>query len=249
MAEQKDRKFMELLSQKNKELEEFAYVASHDLQQPLRVLKGFTQLVESRLERKLDDEDKELIYYINKSVTNMQALIDDLLGYSRITTNVRQFTMANIKEIIDEAIKNLQPIIDETGTTFKFDNFNEYTEIYCDPIQMTQVFQNLFDNSIKYRKQNLPAVITISSRKTDINLIISVQDNGIGFDISHSERIFKIFQRLHSEDKYPGTGIGLSICKKIIERHDGIIWVESEEGVGTTFYIKIPLYDDKIFIQ
>ncbi|MCX8068872.1 MAG: ATP-binding protein, partial [Thermodesulfovibrionales bacterium] len=244
-SEENYKKYAELLVKKNKELEEFAYVASHDLQQPLRMITGFSQLIEERLSDKLNNEDKEIIGHISQSVKRMQDLIDDLLSYSRLTTNTRPFTFVKLKDIIEMAKSNLQSQIDSTGTTFEFDSNLDLIEIYCDKMQMVQLFQNLFDNSIKYRQTDIAPTISISLRKTADKITISVADNGIGFDISQVERIFKIFQRLHSDDKYPGTGIGLSICKKIIERHDGMIWVESEVGSGTTFYISLNTYPKK----
>lgn len=244
-AEEKDKLYTDLLMKKNKELEEFAYVASHDLQQPLRVITGFAQLLESRFAENMGSEGKEMIGYISQSVKKMQDLIDDLLSYSRVSTNVRSFAFVNLKDIIENAISNLQSLIAQTGATIKVDNFSEMPDIYCDHIQISQVFQNLIDNAIKYRQKDIPPVIEISTMKRDDIITIAVQDNGIGFDISQVERVFKIFQRLHSDDQYPGTGIGLSICKKIIERHQGIIWVESEEGKGTTFYISLNIYPKK----
>ncbi|RPJ52735.1 MAG: GHKL domain-containing protein, partial [Methanobacteriota archaeon] len=225
------------------DLERFAYVASHDLQEPLRNVKSYTQLLARRYKGNLDADADEFIHYIVEGTTRMQNLILDLLEYSRITSRGQPLRPTNTQEILESVVGYLNLKIEDSGA-----------EVACDPLpvvsadatQMTQVFQNLVENAIKFRGTE-PPHIRITARHVDTEWEFAVRDNGIGIDPQYHERIFTIFQRLHTQEKYPGTGIGLAIVKRIIERHGGRIWIESEPGKGTAFLFTLPaaLTDDK----
>lgn len=225
------------LEKSNKELEHFAYVASHDLQEPLRMVASYTQLLAKKYSDELDDNAREYISFAVDGVKRMQQLIDDLLKYSRIGTQRKSPEIISCKEIIDTILKDMKLTINETGTKV---TFSELPEITGDKVQLTQLFQNLIANAIKYGKKEETPQINISYEKKEGEYLFSVQDNGIGFDKQFAHRIFVIFQRLHTRQEYPGTGIGLAICKKIVEQHAGKIWVDSEPGKGSTFYFTLP---------
>lgn len=230
--------FVDELKRSNEELQQFAYVASHDLQEPLRTISSFTQLIERRYKDKLDSNADEFIDYIVMATQRMQQMIIDLLEYSRVMTKGGEFKEMDANKALDNALFNLNGIIGECNAEITHD---ELPKIVADQGQITKVFQNLISNSIKFKKRNNPPKIHISAFKDEKNneFVFSVQDNGIGMDLQYVERIFTIFQRLHTMDEYLGTGIGLSIVKRIIERHGGRIWVESELGKGSTFYFAI----------
>lgn len=235
-AEETLKDYAERLQRSNRELEQFAYVASHDLQQPLRIISGFAQLLEKRYKDRLDDEALEFIHYMVNGSKKLQNLINDLLIYSRVTTHQRPFKEVNFNRVVDTVLFNLRDAIEESGATVVVD---ELPAIEADETQMVQLFQNLIDNAIKYRGHERPFIF-ITAKKEKKEWVFSISDNGIGFDMQHAERIFEIFQRLHAEDTYKGTGIGLAICKKIVQRHGGRIWAESIVGKGSTFYFTIP---------
>jgi len=240
-AEEKLIKTVAELERSNKELGEFAYVASHDLQEPLRTISSYVQLLERRYKDKLDSDASEFIAYAVEGAARMQRLINDLLTYSRVGTRGRPFEAADSGHALGQAIANLQQTIEENEAVV----FNEdMPPVHGDEIQLTQLFQNLIENAIKFRGPEKP-YIHISAKKIEAGWIFSVRDNGIGIDPQFKERIFQIFQRLHTADKYPGTGIGLAICKRIVERHGGRIWVESEPGKGATFYFTLPEKGEK----
>lgn len=224
------------LARSNKELENFAYIASHDLREPLRMLTNFSKLLASKYEGRLDSQADEYIGFITDGAKRMQELIRDLLTFARITTQPSPFTQADLNKIIQDILNDLHPFITDGGVDVQRENM---PVIVADPTQMKQLFQNLISNGIKFRKNENP-VIRIKSIRGESEWVFSVSDNGIGIDREYFERIFIIFQRLHTRDEYPGTGIGLSICKRIVERHGGRIWVESEAGKGTSFYFTIP---------
>ncbi|MGE5498007.1 MAG: sensor histidine kinase, partial [Syntrophothermus sp.] len=224
------------LARSNKELENFAYVASHDLREPLRMLTNFSKLLASKYEGRLDTQADEYIGFITDGARRMQDLIRDLLTFARITTQPSPFAQADLNKIIQDILNDLNPYIAEGSVDVQCGNM---PVIIADPTQMKQLFQNLISNGIKFRKNENP-VIRIQSVRGENEWVFSVSDNGIGIDREYFERIFIIFQRLHTRDEYPGTGIGLSICKRIVERHGGRIWVESEAGKGTAFYFTIP---------
>ncbi|MCL4258589.1 MAG: PAS domain-containing protein [Anaerolineales bacterium] len=224
------------LERSNQELEQFAYVASHDLQEPLRMVSSYMQLLESRYKDKLDDDAKEFIDFAVDGAARMQRLIQDLLAFSRVGTRGRAPEVVSAEAALTEALHNLGVRIQENGARIEHE---ELPTVFVDRNQLTQVFQNLVGNAIKFRAEREP-VITVQARPHGEFYEFRVQDNGIGFDPKHADRIFIIFQRLNSRETYEGTGIGLAICKKIIERHGGRIWVESAVGEGTTFYFTLP---------
>jgi light-regulated signal transduction histidine kinase (bacteriophytochrome) len=224
------------LARSNADLEQFAYVASHDLQEPLRMVASYLQLLERRYRGQLDESADEFINYAVDGATRMQTLINDLLDYSRVDSRGKSFVLTPCSAILDRAIANLQTTIKAAHATV---TCAPLPEIMADATQLTQLFQNLISNAIKFCSDQPPQIHISSQRRAD-TWLFSVQDNGIGIDSEYIDRIFLIFQRLHSRGEYPGTGIGLAICKKIIERHGGSIWVESQPGQGSTFYFTIP---------
>ncbi len=226
----------EELANSNAELEQFAYVASHDLQEPLRMVASFTQLLQKRYQGQLDKDADEFIGFAVDGVRRMKQLINDLLQYSRVGRDNEQYKEIDLSLVLQDALSNLQALIEESRAQIVY---NDLPCVYCMPSQISRVFQNLISNAIKFQDNNIPEI--------EINVIeettfwkVSIKDNGIGLDFHFSERIFNIFQRLHAMDEYSGTGIGLAICKKIIERHDGVIWVESNLGIGATFFFTLP---------
>ncbi|MEG3437843.1 ATP-binding protein [Pannus brasiliensis CCIBt3594] len=221
----------------NAELKKFAYVASHDLQEPLNQVANYVQLLELRYRSALDEDALEFITFAVEGVSLMQTLIDDVLAYSKVDLQAAEFTTIDANEALEKALANLRGRIAENHAAITVDPL---PIVMADKTQLMQLFQNLIGNAIKFRGRETP-VIHISARREDEEWLFSVSDNGIGIDSRFFERIFIIFQRLHTRDEYPGTGMGLAICKKIIECHRGRIWVESEVGKGATFYFTIPL--------
>ena len=224
------------LKRSNAELQQFAYVASHDLQEPLRMVASFTQLLGKRYKDRLDGDAQEFIGYAVDGATRMQSLINDLLSYSRVGTQGKPFEAIGCDSIVDGVLGNLKLAIEETGAQIVRDALPQVT---ADAQQMGQLFQNLIANAIKFHGQEPPRV-HISAARDGEEWKFRVRDNGIGFSAEYVDRIFIIFQRLHTNTDYPGTGIGLSLCKKIVERHHGRIWAESSPGQGSTFYFTLP---------
>jgi signal transduction histidine kinase len=220
------------LERKNKELEQFAYVASHDLQEPLRTMSSFVKLLDQQYKGKLDDKADKYLSYILHSSDRMRAFITDLLEYSRIG-NEKQMASIDCNAVIQEVLTDLEVAIQETGAEIKA---GPLPVINGHPTEIKQLFHNLVFNAIKFRKKDITPHITISAKAKKDSWQFSVADNGIGIDKAHHSRIFIIFQRLHTRSEYPGSGIGLSHCKKIVELHRGKIWLDAEPGKGSTFY-------------
>jgi len=224
------------LEKSNMELQQFAYVASHDLQTPLRGIAGFAQILQSDYRGKLSQEADQHIGRIVDGIKRMQLLIEDLLSFARVESRSRPFTATDLNNVFRDAIVLLASSIADAGAEVTSDDL---PLIECDAAQVTQLLQNLIGNAIKYHGEEQPKV-HVSAEPDGDAWRIAVRDNGIGIDAKHHERIFEIFRRLHGQGKYPGTGIGLAVCRRIVDRHDGRIWVESEAGVGSTFYFTIP---------
>ncbi len=246
------------LARSNAELEQFAYVASHDLQEPLRAISGYLQIIERRHKGKLDAETDRFITGAVEGAGRMKAMIDALLNYSRVGRRDVPFGLVECSSVLEQALQNLRVAVEESGATVTHDPL---PPLMADNIQMVQLFQNLVGNAIKFHKPGKPPQIHISAKRLpssalspdsalpegeelgvreDDGWLFAVSDNGIGIEPQYAGRIFQIFQRLHTRQEYPGTGIGLAVCRKIIEHHGGKIWVESEFGKGATFLFTIP---------
>ncbi|WP_454780212.1 ATP-binding protein [Legionella sp. WA2022007384] len=224
------QKTLDELQRSNKDLEQFAYIASHDLQEPLRVISNYTKLLEKRYKDKLDDDATDFINYIVDGSKRMQQLITDLLAYSRVRTQTKPTQQVDPNLLLDDISASLKEAISEKKVIIQYDKL---PMVWADQGQLRQLFQNLICNSIKFCKEN--PVIKITGKKKGELVTFCVADNGIGIAPEYQERIFEIFKRLHTRDQYPGTGIGLAVCKKIVEQQGGTIWVESELGKGSKF--------------
>jgi PAS domain S-box-containing protein len=239
-AEERLRQTADELARSNADLEQFAYVASHDLQEPLRMVASYTQLLQRRYADKIDAEATEFIRFAVDGAVRMQRLIEDLLEYSRVGTRGKPLAAVDASQALDDALANLKVALGESGATVTRD---QLPDVMADPVQLTQVFQNLISNGIKFHRPGIPPEVHVGAKHlSDGNRRVvefTVRDNGIGIEEGFFERIFVIFQRLHTRDAFPGTGIGLALCKKIIERHGGRIWVKSTVGAGTTFFFTL----------
>jgi PAS domain S-box-containing protein len=247
-AQEKIRRTTEELERSNKELEQFAYIASHDLQEPLRSISSFTELLAMRYKNKLDEDADQFMEYILSGTKRMQHMINDLLVLSRVGTKGKEFQYSNIRLIIDDVLKNLHSMIQRNKAIILIEDM---PAINVDDGQFRQLFQNLIENAIKFRKKNINPEIVISSHRQKIlsnihgedqkfEWVFSVKDNGIGIDPRDFPKLFIIFHRLNKRDEYSGTGMGLAICKKIVDRHNGRIWIDSKPGEGSIFYFSIP---------
>jgi len=243
LAEADRQKTMEQLKQttadlarSNTELQQFAYVASHDLTEPLRMITSYLELLLSRAREKMGEEEREFIGYALDGARRLQVLIEDLLAYARVDTRARPLEPTDCERVLDTALANLKLAISEGRVEIERESL---PTVLGDNIQLTQVFQNLVGNAIKFHG-SAPPKISIGARRNNDEWIFFVKDNGIGIDPKNLDRIFVLFQRLHTRREYPGTGMGLAICKKIIERHGGRIWAESRPGQGTTFFFTLP---------
>lgn len=236
--EEQLNKLMDDLERSNEEFQQFAYITSHDLQEPLRTISSFTQLLAKRYKNKLDKDSDEFIEYITEASVRMQNMIKDLLQYSRVISRGKEFKPTNTDEIIEYTISSLKTSIEDTDAEVTYDRLPKVT---ADSGQLLQLFQNLVGNAIKFRRFGTPPKIHISCLEDENNYVFSVADNGIGIEKEYFDRIFTIFQRLHTREEYPGTGSGLPVAKRIAERHGGQMWVESEPDVGSTFYFTLPI--------
>lgn len=225
------------LERSNRELEQFAYVASHDLQEPLRMVSSYTQLLARRYSDRLDQDAHEFIGYAVDGANRMQRLIQDLLAYSRVATRGLPFQAVDLHQVLGEAIANLHAAIDESRALV---STGDLPIVHGDRTQLVQLLQNLIGNSLKFRREEEPPRVHVSARRQGEEWILTVKDNGIGIDPQHFRRLFVVFQRLHGSREYPGTGIGLALCQRIVTRHGGRIWVESTPGVGSEFFFSLP---------
>lgn len=235
LSEIKLKETLKQLKRSNEELELFAHVASHDLKEPLRMVIFYLSLLSDRYQKHLDDDAREFIHYAVDGARRMYRLISDLLNYSRVTTQGKPFTETPMEEVLARVLANLKVAIEESQANVKHDPL---PAVVADDAQMERLLQNLIGNAIKYRG-NHPPEVQVSAKQGRNGWIFSVRDNGIGIHPRHFEQIFEIFKRLHKKDKYTGSGIGLAECRKIVERHGGRIWLESEERKGSTFYFTI----------
>jgi light-regulated signal transduction histidine kinase (bacteriophytochrome) len=223
------------LSRSNAELEQFAYIASHDLQEPLRAISGCVQVLQRRYGEQLDSRAHELINHAVDGSARLQTLIHDLLAFSRVGTRGKVFEPTDCNQIMADVIRALRTSIDESHATVTYDDL---PTVVADSVQLSQVFQNLVGNAIKYRDERTPQV-HISAQRQDAEWVFSVRDNGIGIEEQYFERVFTMFQRLHTRTEYSGTGFGLAITRKIVERHRGRIWSESVPEQGSTFFFTL----------
>ncbi|MGC2557905.1 MAG: ATP-binding protein [Terriglobales bacterium] len=230
------RRDQEDLTRSNRDLEQFAYVASHDLQEPLRMVAIYTQLLAERYQGKLDENADKYIHYAADGATRMQVLVKDLLAFSRVGSQGAKFRPTDCAAAVEIALQNLRAAVQESGARVEC---GPVPAVVADPTQLVQLFQNLIGNALKFRGSKTP-VVSVTAEQTKQETIFSVADNGIGIAPEHAELVFAIFKRLHSRTEYPGSGIGLAICKKIVERHGGKIWVESQPGHGCTFRFTLP---------
>jgi light-regulated signal transduction histidine kinase (bacteriophytochrome) len=229
------------LARSNADLQRFAYVASHDMQEPLRMVASYTQLLASRYNGKLGPEADYFMNYIVDGARRMERLIHDILEYSVFDASKQSFTSVDCEAVLASALRNLETTILESGASITHDTLPTIDAV---PAQLSQVFQNLIGNAIKFSKEapriHISAARPPQAPENTNNWVFSVRDNGIGIHPDYSEKIFEVFRRLHLRHEYPGTGIGLAICKKVIEGHSGRIWVESQHGQGSTFFFSIP---------
>ena len=220
------------LERSNTELEHFAYIASHDLQEPLRTVQSYLQLLRRRYQAVLDQDAEEFIDFAIDGATRMRDLIDDLLTYARVASRARPLLPTQVDDVLDEVVQSLRVRLDERQAVVDRDAL---PTVMADRRQLAQLIQNLISNALKFQPPDRAPHVRISAELQDGRWLMRVQDNGIGLDLAYQDKIFVIFQRLHSREDYEGTGVGLAVCKKIIERHGGSIWVESQPGAGATF--------------
>jgi light-regulated signal transduction histidine kinase (bacteriophytochrome) len=225
------------LARSNAELQQFAYVASHDLQEPLRMVTSYLELIERRYKGQLDPRADQFINYAVDGAVRMQTLINALLTYSRVGSTPQSYAVIDCAVVLQDVLTNLQVTIAKNNASITHDSL---PQVHGDRTQLIQLFQNLISNGIKFRREAVPH-IHIGAKRLSDKWLFSIHDNGIGIEAQYTNRIFIIFQRLHSRAEYAGTGIGLAICKKIVERHGGNLWVEAQPDQGSTFYFTLPL--------
>ncbi len=228
----------------NRELQDFASVAAHDLQEPLRKIRSFSDRVQTKAKGALDPEIMDYLDRIQNSASRMQTLIDDLLSYSRVTTKAEPFVPVDMGQVLRQVVADLEIRLEQTKGKVEI---KDLPVLDADPTQMYQLMQNLINNALKFHKPDTPPVVTVTSEKIPgANAVkIFIRDNGIGFDQKYLDRIFSIFQRLHGRHEYQGTGIGLAVCRKIVDRHGGFITAESIPGQGATFIVQLPIRQKK----
>ncbi|MDP0492543.1 MAG: ATP-binding protein [Verrucomicrobiota bacterium JB023] len=225
------------LEESNLELQQFAYVASHDLQTPLRAIAGYAHFLDDEYRSQLDEDGRLYLERMVAASARMKHLIDDLLAFSRVESSSRPFERVDLNQICDGVTELLeQSIIDSGGIVGR----DDLPTVTGDPAQLAQLLQNLIGNALKYRGKEAP-IVHVSAAEADGEMVISVSDNGIGIAPEYHERVFEIFRRLHTQEQYPGTGIGLGVCRRIVQRHHGRIWLDSEEGKGSNFHFSLPL--------
>ncbi|MCA1974242.1 MAG: PAS-domain containing protein, partial [Caenispirillum sp.] len=231
------------LAESNRELEQFAYVASHDLQEPLRMITSYLQLLERRYRGRIDPTADEFIRHAVEGAARMQRLIQDLLEYSRIGRSGKPLSAVSMVTVLRQALGNLRVTVQETEATVEVPADGALPDVLGDPTELVRLFQNLVGNALKYRHPDRRPQVRVMVAPEGDQWQVSVADNGIGIDPAHYDRIFLIFQRLHGRERYSGTGIGLAIAKKIVDRHGGRIWVDSQPGEGSTFHVTLPAAD------
>jgi light-regulated signal transduction histidine kinase (bacteriophytochrome) len=235
--ETKNKQLQDALTESNMALEQFAYVASHDLQEPLRTVGSYAQLLARRYKQRLDDEAGGFLDLIVNGAKRMSTLIDDLLTFARVQTEIDRPSSYSLDQDLETALTQLHQLIEETQATVTHDPL---PTMQVDQGQMVRLFQNLVGNALKYRNSDTPPIIHVSAEQKKSAWVITVRDNGIGFDPKYAKDIFSPFKRLHGQQEYSGTGIGLAICRRIVERHGGNIWAESQPGQGSNFHFCIP---------
>lgn len=224
------------VDESNERLEQFAYLSSHDLQEPLRMISNYLQLLDNRYRDDLDEDAREFIDYAVDAADRMREMIDDLLAYSRVESHAEPFEPTDCNAVVDRVREQLQLQIEENDAELVV---GDLPTIVADDNQLEQVFQNLISNAIKYRR-DAPPRIEIDATRRGTEWLFRVEDNGIGIEPRYTDQIFEVFKRLHTHEAYQGTGIGLALCEKIVDRHDGRIWVESDSGEGSTFFFTVP---------
>lgn len=235
--ETQNKQLRDSLTESNAALEQFAYVASHDLQEPIRTMSSYAQILVRRYGPQLDAEAQGLLNHINKGAQRMSALVQDLLTYARTQTELDRPSSDSLDQVLETAMSLLKAAIDESNAVVTHDPL---PEIQADQGQMVRLFQNLLGNAMKYRKPDVAPRIHVSAKQQNSEWVILVEDNGIGFEPEYARQIFAPFKRLHSKDQYEGTGVGLAICRRIVENHNGRIWAESSVGQGSTFFFTLP---------
>ena len=223
----------EELRRSNRDLEQFAYVASHDLQEPLRAVGSYAQLLAERYQEQLDERAQRYLRYMVQGADRMRTLIDDVLRLSRVGSRGQQFAPVALDEVLDEVLLGLQRTIEETGAVIVR---SPLPVVQGDAAQCGQLLQNLIANALKFRRPTSAPRVEVTAAQAGDEWVIAVRDNGIGIDPRHHERVFAIFRRLHTQEEYPGTGIGLAICRKVVERHGGRIWVDAAPADGGSVF-------------
>jgi len=236
--ETRTKELQDSLIESNAALEQFAYVASHDLQEPLRTAGVYAELLEQRYREKLDAEGIALLDAIVEGTRRMNALVQNLLAWARVQSDVDRPISYCMDQDVETALTQLGGLLEKTGGVVTHDPL---PSMQTDQGQMVRLFQNLIGNGLKYRRPGVPARVHVSAKERESDWVITVQDNGIGFDPKYAQEIFLPFKRLHGQQEFPGTGVGLAICRRIVEAHGGRIWAESEPGKGSRFHFSLPL--------